>query len=250
MYRQQYKQLLWSTDEEKYYSLLQKFCPGDVRAKKPRNNDEEDDYESGTESDVELSDDDDAEAKEIEWEDKFKDYFFRYHSNDVSKYYRGAIAKYGIFNSYSGVTTNPSENLNSTIKTVVVQPNSTLYGCVNGLHIWQNRLASDINRAVVGLGDFRLKQEAVSAATRADSIQVKDLEDKFEAREEEEEDQEMTNIEDDVNRSCKETVALLYHRHGLIQSLYTKDGVPTGAYEVETHFHKSAYVSYTSLEMM
>jgi len=40
------------------------------------------------------------------WDKKFKNYYFRYLDCDIRKSFRGAVAKFGIFNPHSGVTSN------------------------------------------------------------------------------------------------------------------------------------------------
>ena len=223
--------------------VLKKCCPGDERAS-GAGDEEGEEEEVEFDSDMDLSDDDDDNCYGlVEWEDKFKNYYFRNHHSDVSKYYRGAIVKYGIFNNFSGVTSNASENLNRTIKVVVVEPEGqrTLFGCSTSIHMWQNRLLIDVKRAIEGRGgEFRVKKKFVSAAKRAKEIEIIDLDDKF--VEHEEDEPAATAFKDDVNLSAKERIAREYHRLRLVHPMHRANGDPTGAYEVLTHFHKSCFV--------
>ena len=72
---------------------------------------------------------------------------------------RWAIEKYGVYNLHSGVTTNMAEGFNTVLKRFLKWrevPLDTLVHCLQEL---QNYYLSEIQRAMCGVGQYRLMQE-------------------------------------------------------------------------------------------
>ena len=137
------------------------------------------------------------------------------------------------------------------MKTAVIEPTGTLYGCVRDMRHWQDRLLIDIKRGLEGTGgDFRVKEKFVAQAKRASKIEFEDYDDLFKEVDEANDNDSFSTIEDDVNFNAKTKLAIQYHKKGLVHALYYRDGVPAGVFEVRDRLHSSHYVSTETCEIL
>ncbi|CAG7827870.1 unnamed protein product [Allacma fusca] len=149
-YNKDVKKLLRAETTGEYEKCLNQFCPNDYRNNHNTTDagDEYEEYDRILED--ETDDDSDTQENDVDhvWDDKFRSYFFAYQDRDFRNSFRGAMSKFGIFNLHSGVTNNPAENINSTIKRFKLKDDTTLYNYIRQVTKWQNTILYDIKKEI------------------------------------------------------------------------------------------------------
>ena len=92
---------------------------------------------------------------------KWSEAFVEYYNHDVNPEVTSSAGRWileplGVYNGYSGVTTNQSEGFNTLIKHLTERKESSIDGLVLALYFLQCYFSNEIQRGLAGLGQYRL----------------------------------------------------------------------------------------------
>ena len=110
---------------------------------------------------------------EQEWSQEFKNYFDRHlHQTILNNSGRWVLEKLGIYNPYSGITSNPAESINNMIKAIQHRKELPVDLICLNLLMCQKSVYADIQCGRAGFGNFKLRKDCEYARLDRSEINV------------------------------------------------------------------------------
>ena len=96
----------------------------------------------------------------LKWSKAFVEFYNQQLHSEVTSYAgRWILEPLGVFNGYSGVTTNQSEGFNTLLKTLTERKEYTIDSLVLALYFLQCYYWNEIQRGLAGLGQYSLLEQ-------------------------------------------------------------------------------------------
>ena len=107
------------------------------------------------------------------WSKAFVDYFYSQLASEVASTCGGWILEpLGMYNGYSGVTTNQSEGFNTLIKQLVMREEKTPDSLALALYYIQYYFKNEVQRGLAGLGQYVLLKQFQGMAIPMEAMEL------------------------------------------------------------------------------